>query len=232
MNTQRIMAIFEKDMKDFTKNMMTLFTPIMPILLAALYRRMNTGGEAFSYEMVYIIVGVTLSTVTTGLLMMNMAEEKEKNTLRGLMMSPASFTDIIIGKSLVTTFITLVTYVLSLYLLDGALLMDFSVLFTSLLLFVFFLFLGIGIGLFVKTVGATTIYMMPIMLLFGFTPMFSNFGLEKDHIVMKITDWFPIMAAMDYSVEANWQAVMTMLAWIVVAGVFAFICFVQTRKDR
>ncbi|MDY0394401.1 hypothetical protein RWE15_07985 [Virgibacillus halophilus] len=43
MNVQRIQAIFEKDMKDFMKNTMMLFTPIIPVILAVLYSRM--GGS-------------------------------------------------------------------------------------------------------------------------------------------------------------------------------------------
>src|SRR5690625_3050705 len=167
------MAIFEKDMKDFTKNTMVMFTPIMPILLATLYSRFNDGVDGVSYELIYIIIGITFSTVSTGLMMMIMAEEKEKNTLRGLMMSPASFVDIIVGKSLVTTLLTVVTFVISFLIFDPSSLVDFSVILSSLLLFVFFLLLGIGVGLFVKSVGTTTIYTLPIMLIFGFTTMFS-----------------------------------------------------------
>src|SRR5699024_4610779 len=141
MNTQRVIAIFEKDMKDFMKNTMTMFTPIMPIILAILYSRLNEGADEFSYELIYMIVGITLSTVTTSLMMMIMAEENEKNTLRGLMMSPASFVDIIVGKSLVTTLLTVVTFIVSILILDASLLLDFSIIFSSLLLFVFFLLL-------------------------------------------------------------------------------------------
>src|SRR5699024_10361532 len=132
-----------------------------PILLAILYSRMYDEADGVSYELIYIIIGITFSAVTTSLMMMIMAEEKEKNTLRGLMMSPASFVDVIVGKSLVTTLLTVVTFVISFLIFDASLLLDFSIIFSSLLLFVFFLLLGIGVGLFVKSVGTTTIYTLP-----------------------------------------------------------------------
>src|SRR5690625_1768225 len=117
MNLQRINAIFEKDMKDFMKNTALLFMPVTPILLAVLYSQMGEG-EAMPIYVVYLVVGVAFSTTTSGLILMMMAEENEKMTLRCLIMSPASFWDIIVGKSLVTALLTLVTLIISLLIID------------------------------------------------------------------------------------------------------------------
>lgn len=46
-----------------------------------------------------------------------MAEENEKKTLRGLIQSPASLADILIGKSLVVGLFTLVSLIISLAIL-------------------------------------------------------------------------------------------------------------------
>ena len=62
--------------------------------------------------------------------------------------------------------------------------------------------------------------------------MFSILGLEKDHIIIKITDWFPLIAAREYSATDNISAIFTMLAWIVAAGIFVVVCFMKTSKDR
>lgn len=45
------------------------------------------------------------------------AEEKEKNTLRSLMLSPASLADILIGKSLFVFIISLFVVALTIFLL-------------------------------------------------------------------------------------------------------------------
>src|SRR5699024_232425 len=109
MSIQRISAIFEKDMKDFMKNSMLFIMTLTPIILAVLYSQMGTGEEEMPFFIVLVVVGTAFSTTTAGLIMMMMAEENEKKTLRGLIMSPASFWDIIIGKSLVTAVLTLAT---------------------------------------------------------------------------------------------------------------------------
>src|SRR5690625_5819617 len=69
------------------------------------------AGEEMPLSVIYIIVGVVFTTVTANCIMAMMAEEKEKKTLHGLTMSPASFLDVIIGKSLVTGLMTLITLV-------------------------------------------------------------------------------------------------------------------------
>src|SRR5699024_7510732 len=113
MSIQRIMAIFEKDLKDFTKNMTILFMPVVPIFLAIVYSRIGESQGEIPLSFVYLVIGAALSAVTTGCMMIFMAEENEKQTLRGLTLSPASFGDIIVGKSLVTFVLTLLTLVIS-----------------------------------------------------------------------------------------------------------------------
>src|SRR5699024_862654 len=84
MNIARIQAIFEKDLKDFMKNTATIFMPIVPIFLAFFYNKMGEdGGESLPLMVVYIVVGVTFSTIAAGSMMILMAEENEKKTLRG-----------------------------------------------------------------------------------------------------------------------------------------------------
>ncbi|WP_271401719.1 hypothetical protein [Salinicoccus roseus] len=94
MNTGRIMAIFEKDLKEFTRNAMLFTTILLPIILAFMYSRMGGGEEALPAMLVYLIVGVAFSAILCSGIMTMMAEENEKDTLRGLMQSPASMLDI------------------------------------------------------------------------------------------------------------------------------------------
>src|SRR5690625_3267418 len=169
MRIQRITAIFEKDIKDFMKNIMLLMMPIIPVMLALVYNRIS--DEELPIAMIYIIVGVTFSAVTSTMMMTMMAEENEKKTLRGLVQSPATMMDIIIGKSLVTGLITFVALIVSLIIMDIGPFLNLKAILGVILLFLFFLFLGIGVGLFAKSISSTSFYMMPIMLLFGFTPM-------------------------------------------------------------
>lgn len=231
MHIQRIKAIFEKDLKDFMRNTMLLFMPVLPIFLSFFYARLG-GGEEIPLMIVYLVVGVTFSAVTTGNIMMMMAEENEKKTLRGLILSPASFADIIIGKSLVTGLLTLFSLVVSLLIMGIEPFLHIQAMLGLVFLFFFFLFLGIGVGLFVKSVGITTVYLMPIMFLFGFTPMIDFMGFSEESLTMKIANSFPIPQLIGMSESGSWLPIGVVAIWMIAAALFAFICFRKARMDE
>lgn len=229
MSIQRITAIFEKDIKDFMRNMMLLMMPIIPVILALIYTRIGDGE--LPIEVVYLIVGVTFSAVTSTMMMTMMAEENEKKTLRGLIQSPASFLDIITGKSLVTGLITFLALVVSLLIVGIDRFIDFKVIIGFILMFLFFLLLGIGIGLFSKSIAATSAYLMPVMFLFGFTPMFSQLGLAEDSVIIKVIDTFPIMQAIKIHDTSSWLPLGILFLWMIGAALFTYICFQKTVTD-
>src|SRR5690625_4281195 len=99
------------------------------------------------------------------------------------------------------------------------------------LLFFFFLFLGIGIGLFVKTVGMTTVYLMPIMFLFGFTPMIELLGLNETSIALKIANILPVSQLITMHDSNAWLPLGIVLIWTIAAALFAYVCFIKVKKD-
>ncbi|MBP1969799.1 ABC-2 type transport system permease protein [Virgibacillus natechei] len=231
MHIRRISAIFEKDIKDFMKNMMLLMMPVIPIVLALLYTRIGGGNEEIPIFLIYVIVGTTYSAVTSSTIMTMMAEENEKKTLRGLIQSPASMMDIIIGKSLVTGLITFISLIVSLVIIDIEPFLNFRVILGLLLLFLFFLLLGIGIGLFTKSIAATSVYLMPVMFLFGFTPMIGMLGLDEESIAIQIFDTFPIMQGIEIHDTTSWLPLGIIAIWVVAAAVFMYVCFRKTMTD-
>lgn len=231
MNIQRIQAIFEKDIKDFMKNMMLLMMPTITVIIALLYSSFGEGDEELPLFMLYLIVGMTFSAVTSTSMMTMMAEENEKKTLRGLVLSPASFIDILVGKSLVTGLITVISLVISLLIAGIEPFLGLKPIIGLILLFLFFLFLGIGIGLFAKTVAVTSVYMMPVMFLFGFTPMYTMLGIDEDNIISKTLNVFPLPQLIDMHETESWQPLGIVLVWVIGAALFMYICFRKTRTD-
>lgn len=229
MNIKRIGAIFEKDLKDFMKNMMLILMPVVPIVLSLFYRQMGVGEE-MPLSIIYIIVGVVFTTVTANCIMAMMAEEKEKKTLHGLTMSPASFLDVIIGKSLVTGLMTLITLVISLTIIGMDPILNIRGLVGLILLFLFFLLIGIGVGLFAKSVSTTSAYIMPIMFAFGFTPMIEFMNLSKDNLALRISDAFPLPQLISMSETETWMPLFVVTIWVLGAALFTYICFKKTQK--
>jgi len=230
MNITRIGAIFEKDMKDFMKNPSLFIMPLMPILMAFLYERIG-NGEELPLLMIYIIIGTTFAANASGCLMIMMVEEKEKMTLRGLMMSPASIVDIIFGKSLVAILLTVGSLVISLSIIGFTGTNSFQAIIGLFFALLFFILLGIGIGLFVKTIASTQVYLTPILFIFGMTPFIDFLGLEKNSLGLRIGQAFPLPQLIKMNETGSWIHLGVVGIWVVGAAIFAYIFFAKTRID-
>ncbi|SFQ39149.1 ABC transporter permease [Salibacterium halotolerans] len=229
MRIQRISAIFEKDLKDFMKNMMVALLPVTPVLMALFFNQSGNGELPVTLH--YLIVGMTFSVVTSSSIMTILAEENEKHTLRGLIQSPATLWDIIIGKSLVTGLVTVLSLAASLLIVGIEPFLRLKIIMGLILLFLFFLLLGIGVGLFAKSVAETSAYLMLVMVLFGFTPMITLLGMEEGTVVMTIADMFPLMRAIELQSAGTWAPLGVIALWAAAAGMFTFVCFRKVMTD-
>ncbi len=116
MRARIVAAIVENDLKDLVRNPVTLPLVILPPLLALLTGRIpgERPGDNLPLWIVYaqVLVGLSLSSL-------GLAEEKEKKTLEALMVSPATFGEIILGKTLFSLVVTLLSAFLVLAVSGG-----------------------------------------------------------------------------------------------------------------
>lgn len=232
MNTGRIMAIFEKDLKEFTRNAMLFTTILLPIILAFMYSRMGGGEEALPAMLVYLIVGVAFSAILCSGIMTMMAEENEKNTLRGLMQSPASMLDILAGKSLVVVLMTAVSLIISFLIMDVAFEWSIASIGGLILLALFFLNVGIAVGLTVDSVATTSVYLLPIMFIFGFTPMIETIVPDSDHFIRRLTDYLPLYQNISLHGEETTVPLLILLAWTLVSFLYVTWSFRKRMSDE
>lgn len=232
MNTGRIMAIFEKDLKEFTRNAMLFTTILLPIILAFMYSRMGGGEEALPAMLVYLIVGVAFSAILCSGIMTMMAEENEKDTLRGLMQSPASMLDILAGKSLVVVLMTAVSLIISFLIMDVAFEWSIASIGGLILLALFFLNVGIAVGLTVDSVATTSVYLLPIMFIFGFTPMIETVVPDSDHFIRRLTDYLPLYQNISLHGEETAVSLLILLAWTLVSFLYVTWAFRKRMSDE
>lgn len=232
MNITRVAAIFEKDFKEFMRNMMLFTSVLIPVVLAAFFGRMDGGEGGVPDEIVIIIVGVVFSAVTFSSMMTMMAEENEKDTLRGLLQSPASIIDIIAGKNAVITLMTIISLVASIMLVEADGFWSMENIAGLILLGIFFLNLGIGIGLLVKSVATTSVYLIPIMFLFGFTPYIEFLVTDESHIARQIAEYFPLYQNL-YILNGDVGAAeyLILLAWVAVSFGIVIWAFNRRKSD-
>ncbi|KYG29428.1 ABC transporter permease [Alkalihalobacillus trypoxylicola] len=168
---KRIQTIFVKDYKDLMKNSYMLTTVIIPIFFAYMFSRGEIEDAAL------LALPITLSLVVVGSLIQAgmIAEEKEKNTLRGLLLSPLNTSEIFIGKSLVSVIVSILVVMICIFV-SGFKIPEqwwFFVLGTGINL-IFFISIGTILGLLSRTVMETSVLGSPVMLLLGTSSFFTQ----------------------------------------------------------
>jgi len=185
MSFTRIQAIFMKDYKEFSRNYAVSVMVFLPLILAFAYNKIGTS----SIDAYFLPINLVFAVVTAYVQCCLIAEEKEKNTLRNLMLSPASLADILIGKSLFVFIVTVVVVSLAIFLVgyEPANLLILAI--ALLLSTVFYIALGTLCGLFAKTIMEASIIVMPVMFIFSFGPF--GLSLASVYPILELAKWLP-----------------------------------------
>ncbi|MGA4500046.1 ABC transporter permease [Bacillus bombysepticus] len=227
---RRVSAIFRKEVQDFKTNSQVLLMAFLPIILSFLFSRFGAGKE---------MLGITIITaflfVAGFVQSMVIAEEKEKHTLRVLMLSPASSVEVLLGKSILTACLTLGICIVNLFILDqfsgNLLLLGFIFLCGTIL----FIVIGTMIGLLAASVPQTSIIGMPILmtmyLAVQFEPMVENkviktmIGyLPTSHIVKALNSL--VGGAGFGSISGH---VLNVAVWLIIS---LFVCLIVYKKKQ
>ena len=230
----RANAIFQKDFKDISRNSAVSVSALMPLIIAFVMGKM---GDDIAIDGHYMIINIAMVVVGTFVQCCLIAEEKEKNTLRGLMLSPASTLEILGGKSLLTLIATMVIVVIgaffSGYRPEHILVIAIAILFSS------FFFIGLGtlLGLLAKSVMEASVLIMPFMFIFGFGSMFTMF-VDK-YPILKVMDYTPNMQLMKIAVKVEggvgfgevWLNFGIIALWIIAVYVLAVVVFRKRKMD-
>lgn len=168
MSMKRISALFLKELQDLRRNTSILSMLAVPLLMTFLWSGLLHMPPHFSFT-IGALFGVVMAGVYSPAMMF--AEEKEKHTLRVLMLSPATPGEILISKGLVT-FLMIVVVTLLLIPISGVTVLGYPLLAVILLLgSTFVIALGFLIGLFSPNQMATGYIGMPVYLVLLLVPM-------------------------------------------------------------
>ncbi|UJS27952.1 hypothetical protein L2Z53_00940 [Macrococcoides canis] len=230
MKMNRVMAIAEKDFKEFMRNMMLLTMPILPIAMAFLFTA-TPLPESEKMDMVLSVLAMSFVAVLTGSLMTMIAEEKEKHTLRGLINSPASMMEVFFGKSLVVTIILLVTISVVLFIFKINIFTNIWMVVGFILLYIFYLLLGSLIGLHVKSVSETSLYFVPVLFIFGMNTTIANIGIKKDNILIKLNEYMPMMQYSKLEQSGDIIHLVVIAAWLIITLICTYLLYRKNSID-
>ena len=230
LSIRRMQAILVKDYKEFSRNIAVSSMVFMPLIFAAVYSRMGVD----TMQGYFMPINLTFSVVATYIQCCLIAEEKEKNTLRNLMLSPATIPEILIGKSMLT-------FIVTIFIVTGCMLLnDYNpgnlliIIVALLLSTILYITIGTLLGLFAKTVMESSVIVLPVLFLFSVGP--TAIVYIENYPILKVVEWLPstqlIMLA--ETLETNWGIGDIIKPFIIIALwiLIAIIATVSVYKKR
>ncbi|AWB46614.1 hypothetical protein DCC85_22195 [Paenibacillus sp. CAA11] len=231
---KRMRAIFVKDYKEFSRNYAISIILIFPILFAFLFRSAGPslpGAIGFLLNTSFVI----LTSLAQACLI---AEEKERNTLRSLMMTPATTMDVLIGKSALVFVMSAVVLAVSTYILGYEPASMWAFVAAVILSIILYIAAGTICGLFSKTVLEASLSIMPVALVFTGAP----WG-------VLLADHFPIFKMLEYAPSVQLvhlleirstvftmgdllKSLLIILVWAVVLTVVSVVLYQRRLKDE
>ncbi|MDH2880550.1 ABC transporter permease [Bacillus cytotoxicus] len=232
-SSKRFSAILRKEMQDLKNNAQILLMALMPLGLALFYKQLGDGKEFMGG----IVVVMVMSMVTTIAQATLIAEEKEKHTLRVLMLSPASPLEIIAGKSLPIVIFSILLNIISLVLLNalqGSIFLLLMIFIIGTLLFMVFGFL---IGLLSKNLVQVSVIVTPISMFLFVAPFLNE--MIKNEILKKITAYLPtthILEAIVSVVEGKGFSaiqfnVCNIAIWLMITVIAVLVIYKKKQLD-
>ena len=232
-SAQRIKAILIKDYKDFSRNMAVAVTLFLPIVMAAFYGRL----EKTSIDAHFMSINLAFVLVATYVQCCLIAEEKEKNTLRTLMLSPAKTIEILMGKGLLSFILTIIVVVVCAFLSEYQPAEPVVIAIAVLLSTVFYICVGTLLGLLSKSIVEASVIVLPAMAIFSFGPMALLF--TNDYPVLSLFEWLPSSQLIELATltEGNYTTgdiltpLLVVTAWIVIASALTVWVFQKQKTD-
>lgn len=231
---RRIRAIFVKDYKEFSRNYAISIILIIPIVFAVMFR---VSDLAFPGAM-SILLNTSFVLVTAMAQACLIAEEKERNTLRSLMMTPATTMDVLIGKSSLVFAMSAVVLAIALYLFGYQ--PEVAGVFVLLIILSIILYTAIGTicGLFSKTLLDATLSITPVAVVFMAAPSLALLG-EKIAI-FKVLDYFPSsqlvhflsLSSADLTTGQLLKPLLITVGWTIVLTVVSVVLYQRRLKDE
>lgn len=186
---RRVNALIKKEIKDFSKNVNVLFMCALPIVFGIIYSKMFGKGistEAYIYVFT-LCLAMNIVLTSAYVIAMLIAEEKEKNTLRNLMLSGVSPLEFFIGKLFITFLLSeIINFVLFFIFNINIHYLALYILLATLLVIIM-MEIGAIIGIVSPNQMATGVVGMPVLMVLLMVPMFA----KVNKTLKKVAEFLP-----------------------------------------
>jgi ABC-2 type transport system permease protein len=228
LSMRRVNALIKKETRDFSRNINGLFMCITPIILSLIFSRLSGGLEQLKEYNMNVSLNSNLMLVSGFTISMIIAEEKEKNTLRTLMLSAVSPLEFLIGKVFITLVISVGINILTYFIMGMQLIYIGQFIIITTLVVICFIEFGAVVGILAENQMSTGTIGLPF-----FMALFLISTLAKiNDIFVTVANFLP-----NYNMQILLNRIFTnehininfayniavILVWIIIgAGVFAY----------
>ncbi len=190
MRFYKIKALFKLGIEDLLKNINVFIYVLMPLGFAILYSNLEVESKEYLFALC-VLLNIAMIPIT--LMGTIIAEEKEKNTLRTLMLNDVKGSEILFAKALICTLFVLINNIV-IYLIVGLPISNLLI-YQGITLFVGIavIFFGAFVGLIAKNQMSAGLLSLPFMFLL-LMPLF--IAMFNNNIANKISSLLPTDAMM------------------------------------
>lgn len=232
---KRAGAIFVKDYKEFSRNYAISIMLIIPIMFAFLLRDAGSSMFGTFFGLVLNISFVLLTCFAQACLI---AEEKERSTLRSLMMTPATTMDVLIGKSSLVFVMSAVVLAIATYIYGYEPASIWAFVVAIILSLILYTAAGTICGLFSKTLLDASLSILPVAFVFTGAP--GGAVLVNDFPILKVLDYMPSSQLVHlleipktgFTTGDLLKPLLITLAWTVVLTIVSVVLYQRRLKDE
>jgi len=238
---RKVKALTKKEMKSFLKNSNVLVMCLLPILFSVIYNNIFSGlygDDSTSRMMIFnMCFNMNLIMVCSFVIAMLIAEEKEKNTLRTILLSGVSAPEFLAGKVLVTFILSQITNVLIFFIMGLEVQYLGWFLVISFLVVICMIEIGAVIGILSPNQMATGVIGMPVLMVLLLIPAFAdlNEGMKK---IAKFTPnynmnmLFKQLFETGSLLKGEIMPFVVILIWVILSGAVFFITYNKVGLDK
>lgn len=231
----RLKVLTKKEFKDFFKNMNVSLMCILPIILVLLFVNMQKTNQSQDYDQFQVLnlgLSINLVFVSTFAISMLIAEEKEKNTLRTLMLSSVRPLEFLIGKAVVILFCSILSNA-AIFMIVG---FDndylTSYLFWTISVTFIMMLIGGVIGLVAKSQMSTSVLGLPVIFGFMIIPMFSQVNESFESLSKLLPNYNLNIILIQVINGQGYQNIFASLVPIIIWTILALFGFVYTYNKK
>lgn len=225
MKVQHFVALLTKDFKSNYRNGSIMMISVLPVLFTILYKSFTFAGTIIPIDTVLsigLLMNMCLFPVST--MATVISEEKEKNTLRVLMLSGISGLEFLFSKAVVA-FCTTEAINIVIYLLAGTHIHVGLFLFLTVLLTIDMLIIGALIGIMSKSQAMSSVYYTPIMLGLLIPAFLANMNKSIETVARLLPTYVMINSLLGKGIDFS---LLVILVWLLVG----FICFMFAYRSK